>query len=39
MPNYRRCLPGLIAFLFNCMLIIGFARQISKEIAKLEEKM
>lgn len=32
--NYRKYLLGLIAFVFNCMLIISSARQLPKEIAK-----
>lgn len=36
--NYRRHLPGLIAFVFNCMLIISSARQLPQEIAKEQQK-
>lgn len=36
--NYRRHLSGLIAFLFNCMLIISSARQLPKGIAKEQHK-
>ena len=32
--NYRRHLPRLIAFIFNCMLIVSSAREFPKEKAK-----
>lgn len=36
--NYRRHLPGLIAFVFNCMLIISSARPLLKRNNKVTAK-
>lgn len=36
--NYRRHLPGLIAFVFNCMLIISSARPLLKRNSKVTAK-
>ena len=33
--SYRRHLPGLIAFVFNCMLIISSARQFTQRYSKV----
>lgn len=36
--NYRRHLPGLIAFVFNCMLIISSVRPLLKRNSKVTAK-